>query len=361
LWRDRRDPTERTTLVSQIFLGVRMECAKCHHHPNEKWSQTDFYQLAAYFGRLERKGAGIAPPISPGEEFFYHTPGGSVKHPVSGEVMAPTPPDGTPSEIPDGRDPRHLLVDWMVQPENPFFAPAIVNRVWAEFMGRGVVDPVDDFRASNPPTNGPLLAALARDFVQAKYDLKHLMRTIMRSQVYQLSSTPNEHNVRDTRNFARSYRRRLPAEVMLDAVSDVVGPRLRLDGLAAGARAIGTWNHRLDSHFMNAFGRPDRSSDCPCERNTDTSVIQALHLMNAEQLNERIADKNGRAAKLAGDERPIGAILEELYLTAYSRIPTKEEIEIATGVFEEPDATRQSATEDVMWALINSAEFVFNH
>ena len=361
LFRDRRDPAERTTLVSRIFLGVRLDCARCHHHPNEKWSQTDFYQFAAYFGQLKRKGAGIAPPISPGEEFFYHAPGGEVTHPVTGAVMQPTPPDGPPAVLADGRDPRQALVDWMVEPDNPFFAHAIVNRVWAEFFGRGIVDPVDDFRASNPPTNGPLLDALAQDFRQHAFDLKHLMRTIMRSHVYQLSSLPNEQNVHDTQNYARAYRRRLPAEALLDAVLDATGTSQTLQGMPAGSRATQAWNNRLSSHFMDAFGRPNASADCPCERDTQTSVVQALHLMNAESLQKKIAHKEGRAARLATSDRTPDKIVEELYLATYNRLPTAEERSIATAAFAAKDATRQTAAEDVLWALLNSAEFVFNH
>ena len=361
LFRDRRTPAEITTLVSQIFLGVRFECARCHHHPNEKWSQDDFYQLAAYFGEVKRKGRGISPPISEGEEFIYHAPGGTVTHPVSGAVMLPKPPDGAVAAIPAGYDPRAALVDWMVQPGNPFFARAIVNRIWAEFFGRGVVEPVDDFRASNPPTNAPLLDALAADFIAHRFDLKHLMRTIMRSHVYQLSSLPNETNVRDTRRYARAYRRRLPAEVLADAVSDVTGVPARYQGMAPGTRAIATWNHRLRSYFMDAFGRPNASADCPCDRDTQTSVVQALHLMNSEDLQKQIAHKTGRATRLADTDRPTAAIIEELYLAAFSRFPTADEVKVASAAYDAPEATRQTATEDIIWALLNSAEFVFNH
>ncbi len=361
VFRDRREPADITTMVSQIFLGVRLECAKCHHHPNEKWAQDDFYQMAAYFGEIKRKGTGISPPISGDAEIIYHTPGGEVKHPITQVAMKPKPPDGPAAKIDKGTDPRRDLAEWISRPDNPFFARAIVNRVWAEFMGRGIVDPVDDFRASNPPTNEALLDALAKDFVRCDYDLKHLMRTILQSRIYQLSSLPNEYNVGDTRNFSRSYRRRLPAEVLLDAVIDVTDAPSSFQGTSTGARAKETWNYKIGSEFMDAFGRPNSSSDCPCERDTKSSVVQALHLMNSNDLQAKIAYAEGRAKRWAVSAWSTKEIISELYLVALSRFPTPEELSLASRAFAFPEATRQSAIEDVMWALMNSAEFAFNH
>jgi WD40 repeat protein len=361
VFRDRREPEDITTLVSQVFLGVRLECAKCHHHPNEKWTQDDFYQFAAYFAEMKRKGTGISPPISGDFEVLYHAPGGQVKHPVTEAVMRPKPPEGAPAKIENGIDPRRALADWVTATDNPFFARAAVNRVWAEFFGRGFVDPVDDFRTSNPPSHEPLLDALARDFVQHGCDLKHLMRTIMRSHLYQLSSLPNEHNLGDTRNFSRSYRRRLPAEVLADAVAEVTGVPTAFQGLPGGARAKEAWNYKIGSEFMDAFGRPNSSSDCPCERDTKPSVVQALHMMNANDLQVKLTHAEGRAKRLASSERTTKEILTELYLAAYNRFPTPEELSLASRAFAAEDATRQSATEDLLWALLNSAEFVFNH
>ncbi|HZK81699.1 MAG TPA: DUF1549 domain-containing protein, partial [Humisphaera sp.] len=288
VFRDRREPADATTLVSQIFMGVRLECARCHHHPNEKWSQADFYQLAAFFAQMHRKGQGISPPISGEAEFIWFAPGGEVKHPLSGEIMRPKPPDGPVLDIPPDRDPREALADWLARPDNPFFARAAVNRVWGELFGRGIVHPVDDFRASNPPSNERLLNELARDFIEHHYDVKHLIRTIMASRVYQESSLPNESNVADTRNFSRSYRRRMPAEVLCDAVADVTGTTETFDGLAGESRAVQTWNNKLESNFLDAFGRPNSSADCPCDRDRGTSVVQMLHLMNSTQLQNRI-------------------------------------------------------------------------
>jgi hypothetical protein len=347
--------------VSQIFLGVRMECAKCHHHPNEKWSQSDFYQLAAYFGSMKSKGRGVAPPINAGAELVYFAPGGAVKHPVTGEVMKPKAPDAPQTAIPEGKDPRDSWMDWLEQPSNPFFARAVVNRIWGNFFGRGIVDPVDDFRSSNLPVNEPLLDWLARDFVAHGYDLKHLMRTIMQSAVYQESSIPNETNVSDNRQFSRSLRRRLPAEVMLDAVCDVTDVPQNLDGLPAESRAMQVWNQRIDSEFMDAFGRPNASADCPCERDSKPSLVQALHLMNSRELQSKIASSSGRARRLADSKMSPEELVTNLYLAAYNRKPDSDELATAASLFHAPDAKRRQAAEDVLWALLNSAEFVFNH
>ena len=360
IYRDRREPSELTTMFSQLFLGVRMECAKCHHHPNEKWSQDDFYQFAAFFGTVKHKGAGLSPPISAGNETFYFAPGGTVKHPLTDEVMKPRPPEGSFADDTKA-DPRRALVAWLTEEKNPFFARAAVNRVWAGFFGRGFVDPVDDFRVSNPVVNEPLLNALAADFAKNSYDLKHLVRTILQSRLYQLSSEPNEWNLTDTKNFSRSLRRRLPAEALLDAVVDVTGVPEEFNGVPPGARAMQTWSYKIGSHFLDAFGRPNSSSDCPCERDLRTSVVQSLHMMNSKALQAKLTQTTGRAAKLAASTRSPEGIVTELYFTTFSRPPTATELKTATAAFAAKDATRQTATEDIFWALLNSAEFVFNH
>ena len=362
-FRDRREPTEITTFVSQVFLGLRLECAKCHHHPSEKWKQEDFYQFAAFFGQIKRKGQGISAPISGEAEFIWTGASGKgeVKHPVTGETMKPKAPDAPLPTMAEGQDPRGVLADWVTNPGNPFFARATANRVWNEMLGRGIVHPVDDFRVSNPPVNGPLLDALAKDLAEHKYDLKHLVRTIARSNVYQLSSIPNQTNAADGKNFSRYYRKRPAAEVALDAVCDVTGVPENLGGLAPGSRATQVWNNRLDSEFLDAFGRPNPSADPPCERERTQSIVQALHLMNSSKLTAKIASPAGRAAKLAEGKLTPEQIVEELYLAAYSRLPNEAEKTLAVGAFAAEGATRKSAVEDVMWALINSAEFVFNH
>ena len=362
VFRDKRDPADMGAFVSQIFLGVRLDCAKCHHHPSEKWGQEDYYSLAAFFAQMKRKGQAISAPISGEVEHWWAGGSGQVTHPVTDAVMTPKPPDGPEMPYVEGQDPRQRLLDWMSASDNPFFAKAIVNRVWADFLGRGIVEPVDDFRASNPPTNPELLDWLAQDFAAHGYDLKHLMKTIVLSHTYQLSAEPNAHNLADTKNFSRFQKRRLTAEVLADAVGDLTGVRDTYQGLAPGARAVQTWNHKLRSDFLDAFGRPNASQECPCERERKSSVVQALHLMNSSDLQTKLASKEGRIAKLAADTAlPEPKLVTEIYLAAYARLPEAEELQTALRFFSQPGATRQTAAEDLAWALINSAEFVFTH
>ncbi|MFO0799399.1 MAG: DUF1553 domain-containing protein [Gemmataceae bacterium] len=361
MYRDRRDPAELTTLVGQIFLGVRLDCAKCHHHPFEVWSQDDFYSFAAFFGRIGRKGTGISAPISGSEETVYTaTTPGNVKHPLTGRTMTPTPLLGKALDIPPDQDPRDVLAAWATAPDNLFFAKVIVNRVWADLMGRGIVDPVDDLRATNPPSNPELLDALAADFRTNGYDLKKLIRTITTSYVYGLSTAPNDRNAADLRNYSRHYRQRLRAEVLLDMASDVTGVPERFDAMPPGSRAVEVWTARSPSEFLDSFGRPDPNQDPPCERTSDTTVVQALHLMNSPNLHRKVTADAGRAAKLAASDKAVSAVVEYLYLLAYCRLPSDTEKAAAVRRFERPGATRRTSTEDLMWALLNTPEFVFN-
>lgn len=360
IYRDKREPEELTTLFSRLFIGVRLECARCHHHPNEKWSQEDFYQFAAVFGSIKQKGAGLSPPISAGKETFYFAPGGKVKHPITDQIMTPAA-FGDDLEIADKTDPRTALVDWLLEKDNPYFARAAVNRVWSGFFGRGLVDPVDDFRISNPASNDPLLDALAKEFIENDYDFKWLMRTIMRSRLYQTSQDANEHNLADTVNHSRSYRRRLPAEVLLDAVNDVTGIPDVFQGCPPGTRAIQTWSYKIDSHFMDAFARPNSSTDPPCERDESVSVVQALHIMNSDRIQAKLSDPNGKVAELASSPIATEDMITELYLATFSRYPSLKEMDVATRHFESSGIGRQEAAEDLLWALLNTPEFVFNH
>jgi hypothetical protein len=360
--RDKREPVEAASFVSQIFLGVRMECAKCHHHPSEKWSQEDCYQLAAFFGKMRSRGQGISAPISGEAEVWWYDPNGKgVTHPITDAPMTPRVPDGPELPYQPGVDPRSVLVDWMVHPENPFFARAIVNRVWNELLGRGIVEPVDDFRISNPPSNPELLDWLATDFIRHRFDLRHLLRTILESAAYQRSSLPNESNLADQRNFAKAVRRRLPAEVLLDAVGDFTGVRDTLTGLAQNSRAIQTWNHKLSSDFMDAFGRPNSSLECPCERERKPTLVQSLHLMNSPQLQAKLSAPKGNASSWATAAHSAEETVREMYLRAFSREPEPSELEACVAHLNQPGNTRAEAVQDLLWTLINTAEFVFNH
>lgn len=359
LFRDRREPDELTTIVSQLFLGIRLECAKCHHHPFEVYGQDDFYQFAAYFARVGHKGTGISPPISGGEEVIVTRATGSVKHPLSGKVMLPQPLYGTARDVTDDSDPRRVLADWLTAKENPYFAKVIVNRVWADLLGRGIVDPVDDLRATNPPSNGPLLEALAADFRRHGYNLKHLLRTITTSYVYALSTTPNATNTGDLRNYSRHYRQRLRAEVLLDAISDITGVPETFAAMPPGSRAMQAWSARIPSVFLDSFGRPDPNQDPPCERTTETSVVQTLHLLNAPNLHRKVTADEALPAKLQAAKKAPAAVIEEVYLWVYGRFPTPAEQATALQRMAKATNLRQ-ATEDLLWAMFNTPEFVFN-
>lgn len=355
VFRDRRDPTEIATMVSQLFLGIRLECAKCHHHPFEVWGQEDFYSLAAYFARIGRKGRGISPPISGSEEIIYTGTKGDVKHPLTDEILEPRPLFGKAPEIKPEDDRRDALAKWIVSDENPYFARVMVNRVWADLMGRGIVEPIDDLRATNPPSNGPLLDALAEHFRKSNYDLKKLMRTIMLSRAYQLSSLPNKYNVGDTRNYSRHYRQRLRAEVLLDMVSDMTGVPESFSAMPPGSRAMELWTVRSQSIFLDSFGRPDPNQDPPCERTTESTVVQALHLMNAPKLHSKVISDKSRMAELAKSKKPVGEVIDELYLLVYGRFPEQKERAICEKVFKKNE--RRKAIEDIAWSLINTPEF----
>lgn len=381
VFRDRREPEEITTVVSQLFLGIRLECAKCHHHPFEVWSQEDFYGLAAHFAQIKRKGTGLSPPISGSEEVVFSGDSGKVTHPRTGESVDAKPliawvtdsqpkaesSDSTKAQTGRKKDLRKEFADWVTARENPYFGKVIANRVWADLMGRGIVEPVDDIRATNPPSNPELLDWLANDFRSTGHNLKHLIRKITTSYIYGLSSQPVERNVGDTRFFSRHYRTRLKAETLLDAVTDVTGVQEDFSGAAPGTRAAALWTFRTPNVFLDTFGRPDPNQDPPCERSPEGSVTQALHLMNAPNLQEKLQSNNGTVARLVQSEKPPDSIIEEVYLLCFSRKPTDQERVRAMSVFADPESLkagtkpRRIAVEDLLWALLNTAEFVFKN
>jgi Protein of unknown function (DUF1549)/Protein of unknown function (DUF1553) len=356
-YRNRRDPAELTTMVSQLFLGIRLDCARCHHHPFEVYGQDEFYRFAAYFSRIGRRGQGISAPISGGEEMIFPGKTGQVKHPINGKTMTPSPLFGKTKVLTDDDDPREALADWIVSADNPYFTRVAVNRMWADIMGRGLVDMVDDLRATNPASNPQLLDALADDFKRNKYNLKKVLKTILTSRVYALSSVPNSQNSSDIRNYSRHYRQRLRAEVLLDAICDVAGLPETFAAMPQGSRATQLWTHRSQSIFLDAFGRPNPNEDPPCERTSDTTVVQALHLMNAAKLHTKITDDKSRAAALAGSKKTNEEIVAEVYLLLYSRYPTDDEKKGCLTLLEK--GPRRTVIEDLMWAMINTPEFTF--
>lgn len=361
LFRDRRSPDEVATLVSQLFLGVRLECAKCHHHPFEKWSQHDFYSFAAFFGKVGRKGKGLSPPISGGEEIVYASDRGEVRHPVTDEVLAPAPLFGETPGVDSLRDPREALADWMVSPENDFFARVQVNRVWSLLMGRGIVEPVDDLRSTNPPSNAGLLEALADHFQASGYSQKELVKTIVLSNAYAISSRPNETNASDRLNYSRHYRQRLRAEVLHDAIATVTETEDDFSALPPGARANQIWTHRIGSTFLDTFGRPDENKDPPCERIADSSVTQTLHLMNSRELDRRIRSDQSRAARLAKSDASPAEITAELYLAVFARCPRADELKYVEELITQAGDDRRAVIEDVMWSMMNSPEFIIQN
>ncbi|MCP4885851.1 MAG: DUF1553 domain-containing protein [Planctomycetaceae bacterium] len=358
LYRDRRSPDEVATMVSQLFLGVRLECAKCHHHPFERWSQQDFYQFAAHFAKVGRKGTGLSPPISGGEEIVFTSTSGTVSHPLTGEKMSPKPLFG--EHVGEADDPRYDLANWITSEENDYFAQVQVNRVWGILMGRGIVEPVDDLRSTNPPTNPKLLDALAAEFRDSGYDLKELIRTITLSRTYSHSSLPNETNASDRVNYSRHYRHRLRAEVLMDAVADVTEVATNMQAMPPESRASQVWTHRVDSMFLDTFGRPNENQDPPCERTPDATVTQSLHLMNSPEIDSRIRSDQGRAARLAASEMTAAQIIEETYLAIFSRIPTTPESDYGIELLESAE-NRRTAIEDLMWAMMNSPEFTIQN
>jgi hypothetical protein len=355
-WQMRDDQLHQPVAdTAQVFLGLRLQCAKCHHHPYERWSQDDYYGLAGFFARLGRKGFGEPPPY-----YSARTLTTGERDPRTGQPLEPKLLDGPVLKVPPEEDPRHKLVDWMARPDNPFFARALVNRVWGHLLGRGLVDPVDDMRETNPPSNPELLDALAKDFIESKFDVKHLLRTICNSRTYQLSATPNEHNIDDRQNHARYYGKRLIAEVLLDAVDSVCGTKTRFSRMSKNARAVDLPHEGFGSYFLDVFDRPPRSSPCECARSGGASLPAVLHLANSPEIEDKIANGDGRVAKLVKEKASADAAIEELYLAAVARHPTDTEKKKSLAHVAKSASVR-SGLEDVVWALLNSREFLFNH
>jgi hypothetical protein len=349
------NPETLTETTAQVFLGVRMQCAKCHNHPYERWTQTQYYQMAAFFARVRSKNGEAAD-----ERIVFTVNSGDVNHPKTKQAVVPTALDAAPLPANYEGDWRQALADWLTGPKNPFFARILVNRVWKHFMGQGLVEPVDDMRVTNPPTNAALLDWLATDFINHGYDLQYLMRTIIRSEAYQRTAVPTPRNAADTRYYARFYFKRLAAEPLLDAVSAATGVSEKFGGYPAGLRTIELPDTTAQSYFLDLFGRPARNIVCQCERTDAPNLGQVLHLMNSKAINARIAAKEGRVAKLMEAKTPDAKLVEELYLATVSRFPTEDEMMTALMSFNRAK-DRQKEAEDLLWALLNSKEFLFNH
>jgi hypothetical protein len=346
-------PGETASSVSQIFLGVRIACAQCHHHPFDRWSQSDYYGMADYFAPLARKP-------TPRGEALLATGHAETRHPRTGElVLAHALGEPMPAALPPG-DRRAGLAAWLTSPRNPWFARHQANRLWAHFMGRGLVEPVDDVRATNPPSNPELLDALAGALVEQRFDLRQMIRLITASAAYQRSSQPCPGNERDEQNYSRALFKRMDAEVLLDAVCQVTGVPEKFEGVPAGSRAIQLWDSKVDHYFLSLFGRPVRQTVCTCERNAEASVAQVLHLLNSPQIQGKLSHAGGLARRLAETMADEGELVDELYLTYFSRYPSETERQRAVD-FLRAAASRREAVEDLAWSLLNTLEFVFNH
>jgi hypothetical protein len=347
------DPEKSARAVSQLFLGVRIECAQCHHHPFERWDQKDYFALAGFFTGVDRKS------LPGGALKIVDKPGEDLKHPRTSEPVPTAGLGAAPAMFPDPKDRRRVLAQWLTAKENSLFVRSIVNRLVGHYWGRGLVEPVDDLRATNPASNEPLMQALADHLIEVSFDLKAFTRTLLNSRVYQLDSTVTDSNRLDDQNYSRAAIKPMPAEVLLDAMSQATGIPERFNGWPEGYRAIQVWDNKLPSLFLETFGRPVRQSVCACERGVEPSMAQALHLMNSETTTVKIEDRRGRAASLAASDLPPSAIIEELYLASVSRFPTAQEQELMQRSLTETD-DRRKAVEDVLWTLLNTREFVFN-
>ncbi len=347
------DTLALTENVAQVFMGMRIQCAQCHNHPFDRWTQDDYYGFAAFFSQIGRKT---------GEDYretiVFNSGGGEVNHPVGGRVMKPKYLGGEAPDV-NGKDRRVILAKWLASPQNPWFAASFANRVWAHFFGLGIVEPVDDFRVSNPASNPVLLEALGKHFTETKYDLKQLVRDICNSKTYQRSTLRNPSNETDEKNFAHANLRRIKAENLLDTLSMVTDTRDKFQGLPLGARAVQIADGGSSTYFLTTFGRATRETVCSCEVKMEPTLSQALHLLNGDSTNAKI-QQGGIVKKLLASKKPAPEIMSELYIRTLSRKPSKEEIDkLLPSVGE--GANLQVAYEDIFWALLNSREFLFNH
>ena len=358
-YKEVKDKSAQLEDTAQLFLGLRIQCARCHHHPFEKWSQKDYYGFEAFFSRVGQKPGSLPGNTAP--KAIYHQRGtASAKHPKTGETVLPTGLGNEPMEIPADLDPRHKLVDWMAAPENPFFAYALANRYWKHFFGRGLVDPEDDMRVTNPASNPELLQALGKHFIDSGFDMKDLVRSICTSNTYQLSAIPNDYNQNDKQNFSRYFPKRLHAEVLLDAIDELTLSKSRFSGVPQGTSAVALPDNAFNSYFLTVFGRPEASSACECERSSDANLAQSLHLLNSQEIQQKVA--GARAQRMAAEkDRSHEDRIRELYVIAFSREAEPEEIAIAMTHINKNEKDPKRAYEDVIWALINTKEFLFNH
>ena len=368
-----RDPTEISETVTQAFLGTNINCAHCHNHPLDKWTQANYYEMANLFSRVRLKTG--SPAVGGKGAVYsdvtvYSSPTGEINFPRLNRPLPPRPLDAQPLALDSSVDRRAYFAEWLTSAKNPYFARALVNRVWRTFMGRGLVEPADDMRTSNPPTNEDLMNALVKDFVSHGFDVKHLIRTIVESATYQTASEPNAQNLQDEKYYSHYIIRRLPAEVLLDAFSEVTKVPENFAGYPVGMRALELPDTRVDSYFLTAFGRPPRLQTRESERTSEPSVTQALHIINGETLNRKLRAMGGMVDMLIKLRMPDDRAVDYLFLAAFSHYPTEAERRVILNDLRSAEAKpkgpdgispRRAALEDMTWALLTTREFAFNH
>ncbi len=352
-YQNERDTLKTSENVAQVFMGMRIQCAQCHNHPFDRWTMDDYYSFAAFFSQIGRKQG-----EDPRELIIFNGGGGEVRHLVGNTVMTPKFLGG---EVPDvkGKDRRVVMADWLASPQNPYFATNLGNIVWAHFFGKGIIDQVDDVRVSNPAVNKELLDELGRRFTEYNYDFKKLVRDICTSRVYQHSTATNETNIKDTSNFSHAALRRVRAEVLLDAITQVTDTKNKFQGLPTGARAVQIANGNTSTYFLTAFGRAKRETVCSCEVSIEPNLSQALHLLNGDTVNAKMTQGQLVPTRLKEGKTPE-QITEEIYIRCLSRKPTERESAALKEVVDN-EQNKQQALEDIFWATLNSREFVFNH
>ncbi|MCX7700282.1 MAG: DUF1549 and DUF1553 domain-containing protein, partial [Gemmataceae bacterium] len=370
-YRALRDPASRAEAAAQVFLGVRLQCARCHNHPFDRWTMDDYYGLAAFFARVQyhivenRRGDNLDKHEFVGEQIVWQDRVGEVRDPRTNQQVPPRLP-GSARSANANEDRLAVWADWVTSADNPYFARVQANRVWARLMGRGLVDPVDDFRVTNPPSHPALLDELAADFVASGFDLRSLVRRIVTSSAYQLGDEPNDTNADDEMNFSRALPRRLPAEVVLDAIAQALDVPVKHAGQPLGRRAIELPGVTADpsgnristtERFMRTFGKPQRLLTCECERRDDISIPQALQMLNGEVVNRLLRAPENRLTRLLARHSDVPTIIEELWLATLSRLPSPPERVAAESHLRSAE-DRRSALEDLAWALLNTKEFL---
>jgi len=356
-----KDPHDTLQRATQVFCGVRMLCAKCHPHPFENWTQADYYGLYNFFNQVKTKNDPRLSGVQNAKTVLVNLGAGYERNPRTGKPQPPRFLGGSEPEIESNVDRRQIYAKWLTSPENPHFARSITNRIWSYFFHRGIIEPVDDLRSTNPPINPDLLDALTEEFVKSGFDMRHLMRVIVTSRTYQRSSMANPTNAHDDMNFSRAVPRRLPAETLLDCLVQATGVPENFRGAPGGFSAKQLPDANVRSDFLDLFGKPQRMEACECERDDGSNMLQALHFINGKSILDRVAAGNSRVARLVREQKENAPLVEQLYLWALARKPSEQETQVALSYFEEEAEKRLEAAQDLMWALLNSRDFMLVH